>query len=129
MIQHELFGTVPPERIAAAHAAAAHADYEAAAHAMIAKTVADAEMALIYGPEPTWTERALAHVEHYAAMHKGFECMAEDIRMAAVGDLADPPDQRAWGAVIRSALRKGLIHKTDQFRLDLHGSPKPVYRC
>jgi hypothetical protein len=37
--------------------------------------------------------------------------MMEDIRKAAEGIVPDPPDSRAWGAVVRKAARDGIIEK------------------
>ena len=108
MNQGNLFDRpIPPERIAAAHEAADHADR-------------------VHGGD--WFSRAMDYVVSYVRAHVGCEFLAEDIRCTAVGSVPTPPDNRAWGAVIHKASKAGVLVGTGAYRLDMHGSPKPVYR-
>ncbi|TAL89263.1 MAG: hypothetical protein EPN62_08670 [Candidimonas sp.] len=60
-----------------------------------------------------WAERALDAVLVYVAMHRDEEFMTEDVREFAYDVLAVPypPHDRAWGSVVASAARKGLIER------------------
>lgn len=59
---------------------------------------------------PNWADRAYQALVTFIASRKKDEVfMAEDIR--AVAKVAEPPSQRAWGAIIRKAAQKGLIER------------------
>jgi len=107
MGQGDLF-FVPPERRAAAEAAAAHADREAADY---------------------WSAEALGFLYAFAAAPaRTGPWLAEDvIRHATERGLAEPPDRRAWGAVVATAARRKLIVRAG-FRTDAYGSPKSLWR-
>lgn len=67
---------------------------------------------------PGWSDAALEYVKHFARAHKEF--LAEDVRvLAPLLGLPEPPDNRAWGAVIRRARKEGIItpagYGTDQY--------------
>jgi hypothetical protein len=81
---------------------------------------------------PGWTERALSFLTEYAKDHpEGF--MACDVVEASQGnpDL-EPPDGRAWGAIVVIAKRKGVIA---QFGFSYtrkgkgHPAPKSVWKA
>lgn len=58
--------------------------------------------------DPGWQDRAIGYVVRCAALHPNF--MAEDAReMAELYGLAKPADKRAWGNVMRTAARRGLV--------------------
>ncbi len=56
-----------------------------------------------------WTEFAVNLVRRYASEHPQF--LTEDFVDWTRGLIAEPPDGRAWGAVMRIAARKGLVRK------------------
>lgn len=56
-----------------------------------------------------WTARALAAWHEYARTHQRFT--TEDVRLAYVGIVPTAPDNRAWGAVPRVALRQGICKR------------------
>ena len=75
---------------------------------------------------PKWSETALkSFVSACSWLSTGFS--AEDVRDHIIG-VPTPPDNRAWGAVVNAAVRRGCIEKTGAYTTDKHGSPKPLYR-
>lgn len=57
---------------------------------------------------PAWSDRALAALRAYCATH--VDVMAEDVRAyAATLGVPQPPDRRAWGAVMLRAKAAGWI--------------------
>lgn len=56
-----------------------------------------------------WSEKALAAWHEYARMYQRFT--AEDVRLAYAGIVPPAPDNRAWGAVPRVALRQGICKR------------------
>lgn len=58
---------------------------------------------------PAWSDTAYAFLLEYAATEREF--MAEDVRAAAAGKVAQPPSLRAWGGVMLRAAKAGLITK------------------
>lgn len=59
---------------------------------------------------PGWLDDAVACVREYARTHAGLTYLAEDMRYwAKLGGLPEPPERRAWGAVIRIASKEGCI--------------------
>lgn len=56
-----------------------------------------------------WQDRAYEFLKLYALRNRSFT--AEEVRAAAVGLVPDPPDGRAWGAVMRRASRACLISR------------------
>lgn len=81
--------------------------------------------------EPDWGSRAAAILIDFASVNSEF--MAEDVRVYAhkVLGLPQPPDPRAWGAIINSAVRQGIIVR-DRYELTkippAHATPRPVWR-
>lgn len=81
--------------------------------------------------EPSWSDRAFNILADFARTNPEF--MAEDVRVHAhkVLGLPQPPDPRAWGAVVNSAVRSGLIVR-DRYELTkippAHATPRPVWR-
>lgn len=68
-----------------------------------------------------WVATALEAVRRHAATNKYFT--TEQVR-AAFEDLPEPPDKRAWGAVVRKAKKEGLIQPHGWVRaqsLSVHG--------
>jgi hypothetical protein len=60
--------------------------------------------------DPGWVEGAVGFVQWYARHHREF--LAEDvIESYSRCGLPEPPDGRAWGAVIRRAAKLGAIQK------------------
>lgn len=57
-----------------------------------------------------WSESAYAHLMDFCRTQKAF--LTEEARQFAEGrGLTNPPDSRAWGAVIRRAAKNGLIQR------------------
>ncbi len=60
--------------------------------------------------ELSWTDRAFGYVKEYFARNAEGTC--EDVRhFAAERGFANPPDGRAWGAVMRTAAKSGMLVK------------------
>jgi hypothetical protein len=58
--------------------------------------------------DPAWLEKALGYVRLHAMVATAF--LTEDVRAMAEADgLPDPPDGRAWGAVMRTAKHRGIV--------------------
>lgn len=77
-----------------------------------------------------WTDTAVAFVGLYIAKRCPAGFLAEDVRRAAEAwGLADPPDGRAWGHVMKRAEREGLI-VADGYgsAASSNGSPKVRWR-
>lgn len=55
-----------------------------------------------------WIELAIEEVRRYALNHRTF--LAEQVRLSP-NDLPDPPHARAWGQVMLSAAKRGIIEK------------------
>ena len=59
-----------------------------------------------------WSDRAYEFFVDYAVSHKGNSFMGEDVRAAASGaGFECPPDDRAWGPVVRRAVKEGIIKR------------------
>lgn len=60
--------------------------------------------------DDAWRERAIGYVRLHAAVHAEF--LAEDVRAVAEHDgLPPPPDGRAWGSVMQTAARRGIVKR------------------
>jgi len=59
--------------------------------------------------EPSWSEIAYSFLVKYAKSHRLF--MIEEVREASVGEVPSPPSARAWGGIVRSAAKSGLIRR------------------
>ena len=57
---------------------------------------------------PGWQAEALARFKKYALTHREF--LTEDVREANP-DLPEAPDRRAWGGIVVSAIRAGVVKK------------------
>lgn len=55
-----------------------------------------------------WSEKAYSFLQSFLTYTKG-EFMAEEVRIASMHVLPEPPSKRAWGGVIAKAKRSGLI--------------------
>nr|WP_319566250.1 hypothetical protein [uncultured Rhodoferax sp.] len=80
---------------------------------------------------PGWSEMALDKFRAYVAtlpFDKDF--IAEEARLAIQPELPETYELRAWGSVVLSAIRQGILAVTGRFRpaVSSHCSPKPVYR-
>ena len=58
---------------------------------------------------PNWSDKAYDFLLDFLRTNTKF--MAEDVRNASVGIVPAPPSNRAWGAVIVRAAKKGIIRK------------------
>jgi hypothetical protein len=80
--------------------------------------------------EPGWSDVALMFLERHARRNAAF--MTEEVRVAAEEwGLAAPPYRRAWGAVVRRAVKAGFIAAdgfSPQRSASCHCSPKTVWR-
>lgn len=57
--------------------------------------------------DPGWGEHAYAFLRRYMRQHAHFQ--TTDVRIAARGIVTDPPDARAWGFVVKRAVREGRL--------------------
>lgn len=58
-----------------------------------------------------WTDKAFEFLRKYLGYTAG-EFQTEDVRIAGLNVLPEPPSKRAWGAVMIAAVKAGLIKKT-----------------
>lgn len=58
---------------------------------------------------PGWSDHARLFAESFVAQVRRFT--AEDLREAARGIVADPPDSRAWGVVLRALVNSKRIRR------------------
>lgn len=61
-----------------------------------------------------FTDKALAAFRAYAIAHKDFT--TEAVRLAYAAVVPQAPDNRAWGAVARSAIRAGICKRVGMTR-------------
>ena len=80
------------------------------------------------GISPKWQDQAIEHLRNFKAK----EFMAEELRQHAYDNGLDPPpSERAWGAVINEARRKGLIQHIGYRAVSnptAHQTPAGVWR-
>ena len=82
--------------------------------------------------EPSWVDGALARMRWMRLLHKdGFT--GEDVRVyLSIVQYTEAPHPNAWGALINTAVRRGLIEKTGEYRQmkvkSSHARATPVYR-
>ena len=76
-----------------------------------------------------WTDLALSTLRLYLQKHRRQRFLCEDVVEFAKAWIDSAPDNRAWGAVIVTAHREGLIRRTGSYRKarSSHLSPKPVW--
>lgn len=61
---------------------------------------------------PSWSDIAFDNLRMFLRYAPDSQFMGEDVRgYATTRGLPDPPDKRAWGAVMLRAARAGLIRK------------------
>lgn len=89
-----------------------------------AEAARDAALEQVAGAAPRgWEDAASAWLCDYLRAH------AEYVPDVANRDGPEPPEKRAWGAVIRRAIRAGWIVRTGFApRTRGHCTPGPVYR-
>jgi len=58
-----------------------------------------------------WTGQAYRALLDFLDLNGSSPFMTEDVRAFVAFALVDPPDSRAWGAVIKRASRAGLIER------------------
>ena len=80
----------------------------------------------------TWSEKAWDFLTHFGQAKRGEPFMTEDVRKWAELRQAVPPapDNRAWGAIVKSASKAGLIRHVayaPNKSPNCHGSPKSVW--
>ena len=74
---------------------------------------------------PSWGDKANAALRAFVAASPGVRFIAMDVRdYAEVRGLAEPPDNRAWGYIMRKAALAGLIRK-----VGYAASPDPARHC
>lgn len=56
---------------------------------------------------PGWSKDAFLFLLNYMRTHSEF--MGEEVRTASEGILPEPPDKRAWGAIMVRAVKSGLL--------------------
>lgn len=77
---------------------------------------------------PEWGDLAYNYLLDYARRHGDF--LIEDVRASAAGYVPEPPELRAWGAVINKAARRGLIRKVGyKLAKSSNCSPKCLWRA
>ncbi len=88
----------------------------------------DAGLAQTAAHNPGWMARALEIVRD--ALQPGAEVMGEDLR--ALPGIGEPDHPNAWGALVRTALGRGLLEETGRFekakRKSIHAHRLMVYR-
>lgn len=59
---------------------------------------------------PKWADRAYRFLLDYIRGNKAGHCfMVEQVRDLAKGVIPDPPSDRAWGGIVRNAVKNDLI--------------------
>lgn len=81
---------------------------------------------------PGWTDLAFAYFVRWCQGKRGQVITAEDVtdEYAMDANFVQPHDDRAWGAVIKRAIKAGVIVYVDPYgrRRKGHGSYCPRYR-
>lgn len=77
---------------------------------------------------PGWHAAVMALVESWVRGRPGLFTI-EALRSELASKVKPPTDNRAWGAVTRSAMRRRLIQASGHFApaVSSNGSPKPLY--
>jgi Asp-tRNA(Asn)/Glu-tRNA(Gln) amidotransferase A subunit family amidase len=82
--------------------------------------------------DPEWNNKAFEFLKRFIANHNG-TFMTEEVRVYAEQmDLGRPPDNRAWGGVIKRALNKGMIESCGYSKtrnVKAHRTPAAVWRA
>jgi hypothetical protein len=66
----------------------------------------------IVSSNPDWLDRGLAFIE---SLTEGWQGIGEDIRFLAIPVIGAPTKPKAWGALTRVAVRRGLLAKTGRY--------------
>lgn len=77
-----------------------------------------------------WSQRAWEFFVTWARARSGRAFQGEDVRMAAKGIVPDPPEPRAWGAILVKAAKARLISRVGYAPVKdpkSHGNPKTVW--
>lgn len=77
-----------------------------------------------------WTTQAWEFFVRWAKARQGQPFLGEDVRHAAKGIVPEPPEPRAWGAIIVKASRSRLISRVGYAPVKdpmSHGCPKTVW--
>ena len=86
----------------------------------------------VQSKSPDWKKLAMAALENYILNHPGEKFQTEDVRGWAYGyGLPEPPNRRAWGGVMVSAKRRGIIQFVGYENVDnplAHSTPASVWR-
>lgn len=80
-----------------------------------------------------WTAIAAGYLDRFAMSHALRDYLAEEIApWAAEHGCPAPPDQRAWGAIVKDASKRGIIEQTGlaaKNKLSGHASTwRPLWR-
>jgi len=76
-----------------------------------------------------WGDEALAFVRKYVSYTKD-PFMAEDVRMASLQVVPEPPTKRAWGLIMRRAAQANLISRVGYRKVTnrrAHGTPAALW--
>ena len=80
--------------------------------------------------EPNWSEQAYEFLTQYVSENRCGNFMAEDVRIASIGIVPEPPSNRAWGGIIRRAANSDLIMNNGYAKTSnpkAHGTPAAVW--
>lgn len=75
-----------------------------------------------------WSGQAFDFLKGYAEINPRF--MTEDVRNASSGLVPTPPSARAWGGVVRRAVKAGIIYQSGTDRVKnvrAHGANAAVW--
>lgn len=77
-----------------------------------------------------WSGQAWDFFVRWATSRKGASFQGEDVRIAAKGVVPEPPEPRAWGAILVKAAKARLISRVGYAPVKdpkSHGNPKSVW--
>lgn len=77
----------------------------------------------------SWADKAYAFIEKYVGYTRE-PFMAEDVRMASLQVVPEPPSKRAWGLIIQRAAKAKLIRKLGYKAVTnprAHGTPATLW--
>jgi hypothetical protein len=79
--------------------------------------------------EPDWSTDAYEALKTMARTHAGHTFTIEELRLRIGPWLPEPPDLRAWGAVVQLGIRHGWLRKTGIYapRASGNGTPTMTY--
>jgi hypothetical protein len=81
---------------------------------------------------PGWAASAMAFLEQFIKRYPQLKFQTEDVRRwAYLNGLKNPPNERAWGSVISSAKKDGLIQFVGYENVSnprAHSTPASVWR-